>query len=100
MFHRISSHGRLAPAYDICYAYNPEHRWVSRHALSINGKREHFNTEDFMTIAGLINCRKPEAIIKEVQDTVYHWADFAAAARVSEELYNMIGENIMRDVTE
>lgn len=91
---------RLAPAYDICYAYNPDNHWVSRHALSINGKREHFKTEDFMTVAGLINCRKPEAIIKEVQDTVSHWADFAAVAGVSEELYNMIGENIMRDVSE
>ena len=91
---------RLAPAYDICYAYNPDNHWVSRHALSINGKREHFSTEDFMTVAGLINCRKPEAIIKEVQDTVSHWADFAALAGVSEELYNMIGENIMRDVSE
>ena len=91
---------RLAPAYDICYAYNPDNHWVSRHALSINGKREHFKTEDFMTVARLINCRKPEAIIKEVQDTVSHWADFAALAGVSEELYNMIGENIMRDVSE
>lgn len=90
----------LAPAYDICYAYNPEHHWVSRHALSINGKREHFKTEDFMTVAGLINCRKPEAIIKEVQDTVSHWADFAAVAGVSEEMKRKIGENIMRDVTE
>lgn len=91
---------RLAPAYDICYAYNPEHHWVSRHALSINGKREHFNTEDFMTVAGLINCRKPEAIIKEVQDGVARWGEFAAVAGVSEEMKRKIGENIMRDVSE
>ena len=40
------------------------------------------------------------AIINEVQDTVSHWADFAAAAGVSEEMKRKIGENIMRDVTE
>lgn len=89
---------RLAPAYDICYAYNPENHWVSKHALSINGKREHFTTEDFMRVAQLINCRKPETIIGEVRDAVSHWADFAAIAGVSEEMKRKIEEGILRDV--
>ena len=89
---------RLAPAYDICYAYNPENHWVSKHALSINGKREHFTTEDFMRVAQLINCRKPETIIGEMRDAVSHWADFAAAAGVSEEMKRKIEEGILRDV--
>lgn len=89
---------RLAPAYDICYAYNPENHWVSRHALSINGKREHFSVEDFMVVARLINCRKPEMIISEVREGVARWAEFAATAGVSEEMERKIGENIMKDV--
>ena len=90
----------LAPAYDICYAYNPDNLWVSRHALSINGKREHFSIDDFMTVARLINCRKPDTIINEVRDAVSHWADFAAVAGVSDELRRMIAEGIMVDVRE
>ena len=89
---------RLAPAYDICYAYNPENHWVSRHALSINGKREHFRVEDFMVVARLINCRKPEMIISEVREGVARWAEFAATAGVSEDMERKIGENIMKDV--
>lgn len=89
---------RLAPAYDICYAYNPENHWVSRHALSINGKREQFCTDDFMRVAQLINCRKPEAIIREVRDAVLHWADFASVAGVSEEMKRRIEENLLVDV--
>jgi len=37
----------LAPAYDICHAYNPKSLWVSQHALSINGKRNKHKREDF-----------------------------------------------------
>lgn len=91
---------KLAPAYDICFAYNPKHHWVSRHALSINGKREHFTTHDFMTVAKLINCRKPETIIEEVRDAVSHWVDYAAAAHVSDELNSLIQQSIMIDVSE
>lgn len=88
----------LAPAYDICYAYNPTNHWVSRHALSINGKREHFSVADFMTVARLINCRKPEAIICEVREVVASWTDFAVMAHVDDKLGGMIRENIMSDV--
>lgn len=89
---------RLAPAYDICYAYNPDNHWVSKHALSINGKREHFSVEDFMVVARLINCRKPETIICEVREGVARWVDFATAAGVSEEMERNIEENILFDV--
>ena len=88
----------LAPAYDICFAYNPTNRWVSSHALSIHFKRERFSVEDFMSVARLINCRRPESIISEVRDVVSHWDDFAAQAGVSDELYKMIKKEILIDV--
>lgn len=88
----------LSPAYDICFAYNPANHWVSKHALSINSKREHFLVKDLMTIAELINCRNPESIIAEVKDTVSHWSDFAAQAHVDDDLYRMIQESILVDV--
>jgi serine/threonine-protein kinase HipA len=38
---RLKKDGKweLAPAYDVCHAYQPKHKWVSQHALTINGKR-------------------------------------------------------------
>lgn len=91
---------RLAPAYDVCFAYNPTNFWVKRHALSINHKREQFVTDDFMEVAKLINCRKPEAIISEIRDVVAHWQDFMHEACVSEILNNTIKESILIDVAE
>ena len=68
------------------------------HTLSINHKREQFTLDDFMELAKLINCRKPEAIISEVKNVVSHWQDFAREARVDESLNRMIGSCIMIDV--
>ena len=41
---RLKKDGKweLAPAYDVCHAYQAKHKWVSQHALSINGKRSDF----------------------------------------------------------
>jgi len=91
---------RLSPAFDICFAYNPMNHWVSRHALSINFKRERFVPADFMAVARLINCRRPEAIVAEVRDVVSHWEDFAAMAHVDDGLNKVIHEGIMKDVVD
>ena len=68
------------------------------HTLSINHKREQFVTDDFMEVAKLINCCKPEAVISEVKNVVSHWQDFAFEAHVDEPLNRMISDNIMVDV--
>jgi serine/threonine-protein kinase HipA len=41
---------KLAPAYDVCYAYNPNNIWVSQHSLSINGKHKNIFKDDLMNI--------------------------------------------------
>ena len=38
----------VTPAYEVCHAYKPEHRWVSEHALSINGKRTGITKDDLV----------------------------------------------------
>lgn len=89
---------KLAPAYDMCFAYNPTNFWVKKHALSINFKREQFNVADFMAVAKLINCRKPEEIISEIKNAVSHWQDFMHEACVSDVLNDTIREAILIDV--
>ena len=88
----------LSPAYDICFAYNPTNHWVSKHALSINGKREHFLIKDFMTVAELINCRNPEGIIDEIRRNVSRWKEFANTAHVSKDLVDTIQGSLLVDV--
>ena len=72
----------LAPAYDVCHAFKPDHRWVSHHALSINGKRTAITKEDLMIVGKSINSKKAALIIEEVSHTVSQWKKFADEVNV------------------
>ncbi|MCX6148329.1 MAG: type II toxin-antitoxin system HipA family toxin [Candidatus Kapabacteria bacterium] len=85
----------LAPAYDVCYAYNPKSIWVSQHALSINGKRDNINKEDLLIVAKSINIKKAENIINEINDSVMKWKSFANQVGVSNELKDSIASTLV-----
>ncbi len=76
---------RLAPAYDLCHAYRPGSEWVSRHALSVNGKRENITREDLIVIGRSIRNKKAEEIIDQVNDTVHNWNYYADRAGVDKD---------------
>ena len=80
----------LAPAYDLCHAYRPDSPWVSRHALTIGGKRDGFTRHDLRTIGRSIRCKQADDIIDQVQDVVGRWADYASAQQVDDELVHSI----------
>lgn len=84
----------LAPAYDVCYAYEPGHRWVGRQALSINGKRENISKPDFLSIALANNIKKPLEIIDEINSVVGNWTNYASITKVSEHLFDTISRNL------
>ncbi len=85
----------LAPAYDMCHAYQPKHKWVSQHALSINGKRNGINKEDFLIIGDSIKNKKAEAMIEEINDTVSQWKKFADEVKVSQTLRDEIAKTLI-----
>lgn len=72
-----NSKWELAPAYDICHAYKPQHQWVSQHALSINGKRKDFTKEDLLQIGKSISCKNAASILEEIQEVVSQWKYYA-----------------------
>lgn len=82
----------LAPAYDECYAYNPNGAWTSGHQMSVNGKKAGITDED-MIAAGRIADLRPkecESIISEVREAVRAWPRFAAEAEVKDEFVEKI----------
>lgn len=87
---------KLAPAYDVCYAYRPSSDWVSSHSLSINGKRNDIIIDDMLQVAKLINCRNPQTIIDEVHHTISNWMDFAEEAKVNSDMAKAIDETIIK----
>lgn len=78
---------RLSPAFDISYAYNPDGTWTGRHQMSLHGKRDDFEREDILALAGLAGIKKnpANAMIDKVQSTVQRWPEFAEKAGVTED---------------
>ncbi|WP_035560052.1 type II toxin-antitoxin system HipA family toxin [Hymenobacter sp. IS2118] len=76
---------RLAPAYDVAYAYQPGNRWTSQHQMSLNGKRDGFIRADLKAVAREMNIRRADDLVADVLAQVARWPDFAAAAGMTEE---------------
>jgi len=84
----------LAPAYDLCYAYDSNNIWVSQQSLSINGKHKAITKDDLMTIAKANNIKKGEKIISEINEIVKNWKDFARQVNVKNDLLQTIQKNL------
>jgi len=85
----------LAPAYDICHAYRPESKWVSQHALSINGKRKDFTKADLLLIGESIRCKNASYIVDEINETINQWKRFADEINVKSSLRNEIAKTLL-----
>ncbi|MCU0415965.1 MAG: type II toxin-antitoxin system HipA family toxin [Cytophagaceae bacterium] len=73
---------KLSPAYDVTYAYHPSNKWIARHQLSIQGKRENITIQDFTSLAKEMNIKKAKEIIERVQSTIADWKLYAKDAGV------------------
>ncbi|MBN2485735.1 MAG: type II toxin-antitoxin system HipA family toxin [Bacteroidales bacterium] len=85
----------LAPAYDICHAYKPNHAWVSQHILSINGKRTNIAKDDLLAIGHSIKSKKAPEIINEINKTVGNWKKYADRVTVETKLRDEIAKTLI-----
>jgi len=95
---RLQKDGKweLAPAYDLCHAYQPNHQWVSQQALSINGKRTNITKDDLLTIGKSINHKKAAETIEEIAAIVSKWKTYADEVAVSPKLRDEISATLIR----
>ena len=77
---------RLSPAFDVAYSYNPTGDWTSQHQMSLNGKRDKFDTDDLITFAsvGGIKRTKAKTILDDISAAVADWRAFAEKAGMPE----------------
>ncbi|MCK5492928.1 MAG: type II toxin-antitoxin system HipA family toxin [Candidatus Omnitrophica bacterium] len=70
---------KLSPAFDVIYSYNPLGSWTNTHQMSMNGKRDKFNKNDFIEFAKTVSMKKgrAEIIISQVQNAVSKWPKYA-----------------------
>ena len=81
----------LAPAYDLCFSYDPTNHWVSQQTLSIRGKRTDISTDDLLHIAKENNIKKAKDIIAQTAAVVKQWNRYANQAGVRADLVERIG---------
>jgi serine/threonine-protein kinase HipA len=85
---------KLAPAYDLCFSFDPTNHWVSKQTLSVNGKRLGITKVDLMTIAKDNNIKKGEKIIEDINSIVKSWNKYAERAKVKKALKERIKRNL------
>lgn len=95
---RLKKDGKweLAPAYDVCHAYQPKHKWVSQHALSINGKRTNITKDDLLTLGKSIKHKKAAVTIDEISNIIRQWKSFADEVKVYPKLRDEIAATLIR----
>lgn len=89
---------KLAPAYDVCFAYRPDSKWVSRHNLSINGKRKDFLKKDLLALAEQNSIRNPEKIIDEGLELMRNWKKYARVCGVDLRKKQMIDRLLIKEM--
>jgi serine/threonine-protein kinase HipA len=87
---------KLAPAYDICHAYRPDSVWVSRHALSVNGKRMDISRADLMAVAMTVKIREGswKPLFDRVKQVVERWPGYAEEQGVQPALRDAIAATL------
>jgi len=70
---------RLAPAYDVTHAFQPDGLWTGQHQMTINGKRDGFAPADLRAVAEVAAMQRgrAEAIFGEARAAVSQWNSIA-----------------------
>lgn len=85
---------RLAPAYDLSFAYNPQGEWTYQHLMAVNGKFKDITHADMLAEAERYGIGSAKTVLEEVQHAVGRWREAAEIAGVSERQYAHIAELI------
>ncbi len=90
----------LSPAFDVTYSYNPSGLWTGTHQMSLNSKRDDFEVDDFVACAqnAAMKRGRTTEILREVQQAVSRWKEFAEEAGVPNETVRKIGATHRTDI--
>lgn len=87
-------HWKIAPAYDICYSYNPRGTWTNVHQSSINGKYDNFTKNDLLAFAKTFGIKKANHILYEVIDAVSQWNKIATELEIPKDRIKNINDHL------
>lgn len=90
----------FSPAYDLTFAYHPDHKYMSHHQMLVNGKSMHISDEDLIE-SGLVMGLSREFCNNTIEKTklvVGNWFNYAQKAGITEERANTIQTGIFNSV--
>ena len=89
---------KLSPAFDMTYSYNPSGLWTNRHQMSMNGKRDNFDKNDFIEFANTVSMKKgrAETILAQVQEAISKWSQYAKDVDISDEIIKKVSASFRR----
>jgi len=87
---------RLAPAFDLTYAFDPNGQWTRGHQIQLSGKQDDFTRQDLLNFAEKCNLarRKAETIIETTLTAFEKFAATAQSFAVDEDLLKTISGNL------
>lgn len=85
----------LAPAYDLCYSYNPEGKWTAHHQMSLNGKQADFTKDDLLSVAKNVGVRRANEIVDEITNVIREWNDIAKDCGVRDNHREQIAKQLL-----
>jgi len=74
---------RLAPAYDVTFAYNSKNTWLKEHLMGVGGKFADISAQDLSRFAERHDVPYARKSLNEVKYAVSCWPDFAKQAGLS-----------------
>ena len=86
----------LSPAFDMTYSFNPAGSWTASHQMTLNGKRDDFTMDDFKACAKTASMKRgrAEVIVKEVQEVLSRWKEYAEEAGVPVSMRDQIRRSL------
>jgi len=86
---------RLAPAYDITFAYNSQNIWLKEHLMGIDGKFIDISLQDFSRFADRHDIPYARKSLNDVKYAIASWPDFAEQAGLSKPITNGIKNRLV-----
>ncbi len=76
----------ISPAYDLCFAYKPDNRWISSHQMSVNGKTRELTEQDLIESGLSMGLSKAgcKQMIAKTKEVVSQWLLYAEKSGIRE----------------
>ncbi|MCL2163073.1 MAG: type II toxin-antitoxin system HipA family toxin [Oscillospiraceae bacterium] len=89
---------RLAPAFDVTFAYNSKNIWLREHLMGIGGKFADIGAKEFERFAEKHEIPYSRKSLNEVKRAVALWPEFAEQASLSKASTDIINERLSNSI--